>query len=193
MRNPESDGAHDRGAGTFCQLYGEVAGSLHAWAVLRTQRGLKGFLEPSDLVQEVCYRAFVRFATFDMAKGTFRRWVFGIATNVLHEVLDEIAKPGRRGVNAVLSSLDLLESLPDDATSVSRAAARREDLARFLTHLNDLDEADQRLLIYRGLEGLTHSEIATILGESRDTIAKRWQRLVAHLEAFRPPDDLLEP
>jgi DNA-directed RNA polymerase specialized sigma24 family protein len=48
------------------------------------------------------------------------------------------------------------------------------------------------ILIHGGLEGLRHAETATRLGLSRDTVAKRWQRMRAKLERERLPRELLQ-
>jgi RNA polymerase sigma factor (sigma-70 family) len=86
-----------------------------------------------------------------------------------------------------------LANLPDEATSVSRRAARDEGLRRFIDRLQDLDDADRRLLLYRGLEDLSHAEIGGLLHLSRDAVEKRWQRLQKKIEPWAPPADLFLP
>jgi RNA polymerase sigma factor (sigma-70 family) len=175
---------------SFGVLYAEVAPTLVAWASLRVRRALRGFIEPEDLVQEVCCRAYERFHSFDPAKGEFRRWIFGVGNNVLKETLAAAARPAAQAGRMEVSSRDLLDQIPDDITSVSRRIARDETFKMFIEKLDTLDDDDRKLLIYRGLEGLGHAEAAELLGISRDAAEKRWQRLVRRVEDWRPPHDL---
>lgn len=174
----------------FVSLYAEAASTLFAWANLRLRPALRAFLEPEDLVSEICFRAFDRFRTFDPGKGTFRRWLFGIANNVLREALDTFAGPRGRARKPPGWSESPLANLPDEATSVSRRAARDEGLRQFVERLQELDDDDRRLLLYRGLEDLSHSEIGGLLNLSRDAVEKRWQRLQKRIEPWAPPPDL---
>lgn len=176
--------------GSFGKLYADVAPTLVAWASLRVRRALRGFVDIEDLVQEVCCRAYEKFDSFDPAKGEFRRWIFGVANNVLRETLAAAARPTAQAARLDVSSRDLLDQLPDDITSVSRRFARDEELGKFVEKLDGLDDDDRKLLIYRGLEGLGHAEAADLLGISRDAAEKRWQRLVRRVEEWRPPREL---
>jgi RNA polymerase sigma factor (sigma-70 family) len=186
----DAAGGPPPGRGSFGALYAEVAPTLVAWASLRVRRSLRSWVEPEDLVQEVVCRAYDKFANFDPAKGAFRRWIFGVANNVLKETLAAAAKPGAAQARLEVSSRDLLDQLPDDVTSVSRRLARDEALMGFVAKLDGLDDEDRKLIIYRGLEGLGHAEAAELLNISRDAAEKRWQRLVRRVEEWRPPRDL---
>jgi DNA-directed RNA polymerase specialized sigma24 family protein len=55
--------------------------------------------------------------------------------------------------------------------------SRDETLAAFVVHVQTLSDEDRRMLMYRGLEGLPHDEVARLMGLSTDVAAKRWQRL----------------
>ena len=105
------------------------------------------------------------------------------ATNGLAGMLPELIDQHSSGGN-------LLEAVPDDATSVSRRVARNDGLARFIEGLEALDNDDRRLLIYRGLEGLMHEDVAKILDLSVSAVEKRWQRLRARLDSSALPYDL---
>ena len=54
-----------------------------------------------------------------------------------------------------------------------------------------LDEEDQKLFVFCGLEGLSYVEISERTQVHKDTIAKRWQNLRARLGQFALPRDLL--
>ncbi|HTE04849.1 MAG TPA: sigma-70 family RNA polymerase sigma factor [Planctomycetota bacterium] len=167
---------------SFDAVWGRVAPSLFAWASLHIRPALRARLDPEDLLQEVACRGYARFETWDERRGPFRAWIFGIARNVLRDAFRRLShEPGARG--AALPSTELLASLPDMATAHTRAVARDEDVRRFVQRCTELPEEDQRLLMFRGLEGLSHAEVAALLSLSPDAVAKRWQRLCDRLRA----------
>lgn len=167
----------------FSQHYAPVAAALFAWARLRVMGVLRRRLDPEDVVQETLVRAYDRFEVFDPKVGSFRGWMFGIANNVLRELLTERARKPAPAVGAG----DILDLIPADATSISRRAARSEEMKRVISVLEGLDEADQRFFAYRILEELDLAEVARTLGITEAAAEKRWQRLQPRLA------DLLEP
>ncbi len=189
---PSSSDAQSLDSSKFGALFEDVAPALHLWAVLRVRRSLQGVLEPEDLVQEVCFRAYRKFSAFDPARGSFRRWLFGVANFVLKEILADATRRGRRAARPDDSSRDRVAEIPADVTSVSRRVARDENLAAFIVQLGVLEEDDRRLLIYRGLEGLSHTEAAHLLGISADACEKRWQRLITRVTKLGPPPLFVE-
>ena len=178
---------HDPAQG-FGELYARVAPSLYAWASLHLREPLRRRLDPEDLLQEVCCRAYDGFATYDAERAGFRAWIFGIARNVLRHALRQLGRSGAAegGGDAPLSSWS---EVPDTATSITRRVARQEELTRFLERVQRLPEADRMLLMFRGLEGLSHREVGAMLGVEEKTAAKRWDRLCERLreEAALPP------
>lgn len=177
----------------FVEHYRAVAPALFAWAAVRLRRLRQPGIDAEDLVQEVCCRAFDRIRTFDPAQGPFRAWIFGIANNVLREELARIAGSGRVVRQEGGSERSLVADLPDEATSVSRRVARDEALNLLIERLCGLDEDERRLLIYRGIEGLSHADVAQITGLSLEAVQKRWQRLLDRIAHWRPPPDLFVP
>ena len=178
-------------AGAFNEHYAGMASALRAWAVLQCQAVLGRYVEADDLVQEVCFQAYRSYAKFDEARGSFRRWVFGVASHVAADMLRQAARARARGFGP-----DLLGSqaggVPEDATTLSRRVARDEGLLRFLRRVQDLDDDDRKLLLWRGLEGLQLAEVARLIDCSEETAKKRWQRLRARLQQLPAANDLLE-
>ncbi|MFG0317073.1 MAG: sigma-70 family RNA polymerase sigma factor, partial [Planctomycetota bacterium JB042] len=175
----------DLGAARFSARWAEVAPAVFAWASLRVPAPLRPRLDPDDLVQEVCCRAFLGIDRFDPAKGPFRAWAFGIAHHVLQAALFELARgPTVARAPALDEGSRFLDRVPDDATAISRRLARREEFTRFLDVARELDEEDRRLLLLRGLEDLPHEEVARDLGLTPASARKRWERLRARLEGM---------
>ncbi len=170
----------------FADLYARIAPAVFGWASLHVRGPLRARLDPEDLLQEVTCRAYEAFASYDSERGDFRGWVFGIARNVLQKALRQLARPEVSPPSGAPTSS--LSNVPDTATSISQRVARDESLREFVDSVQSWSEADRKLLIHRGLEGLPHDEVARLLGLSAETAAKRWQRLRDRLRT--DPDSL---
>jgi RNA polymerase sigma-70 factor, ECF subfamily len=174
---------HEGDRARFQELYQRLAPALIAWADIRIPTNLRMSLEPEDVAQEVWCRALRSFQGFDPAVTPFRAWLFTIAGNVLLEGFRRTRRHPRSPRTVTESSKVFdLEAVPADATSITRRAARDEDLARFIARVSTLAAEDRRLLVYRGLEALPHQDVARRLGITADSAMKRWQRLRAELE-----------
>lgn len=174
----------------FEESYREVAPSLYAWAALKIRAELRQLLDPEDLCQEVCLRAFLQFDAFDSARASFRTWVFAIARNVLREVLRNLARRERTPGGGLLTT-GFAGAIPDSTTSITRRVARDEQIRAFLDQVAALPEEDRRLLIHRGFEGLEHSEVAALLAITTDSATKRWQRLCERLRQGGLPGGII--
>ncbi len=118
---------------------------------------------------------------YNPAAAPFRSWLFGIANNVLREAARSLA---RLPVGHARIEPDYLDLIPARTTAITTRLARDEALQMFLERLKDWPEAERRLLIYRGLEGLSFREISELLGEAEATVAKRWQRLRERMQGL---------
>jgi RNA polymerase sigma factor (sigma-70 family) len=185
--------AHAGDVERFGQLYERIAPSLYTWAELRIRPELRRWIDPQDVVQEVWCRAWRIFPQFDPATGTFRFWIFRVAKNVLLEALRKLDSPGfkaRSGDGSRPGGVFELGDLPDSATAISRRVAREESLQLFSRWVQSLEDDDRMLLIHHGLEGLSQAEVADRLSIQRETVAKRWQRLLARVAEQKLPRDL---
>lgn len=170
-------------------LYARVAPAIYAWSALRIEPPLSSRLDPEDVVQEVWWRALQAFDRFDPAKGSFRRWVFGIATHVL---IDALRRLGSASAGAPRRETeDVPDDLAAEMTAVSRRVAKDESLGEIVRGLIDLEDEEQKLFITCGLEGRSSKEAAEVLGISADAALKRWQRLRDRLRATLQLDDVL--
>lgn len=174
MTDPEDSDA--AGALGFGAQWEPVAGAVQAWAALQTRGPLGRSVETEDLVQEVCFHAYRSFGSYDPARGEFRPWVFGVASRVAASLLRKAARTRARA-GSVLRLASRADALPAVVTTVSRRVARDEGLQRFVERVHELDEDDRQLLVYRGLEGLAHADVAALLDLTPAQANKRWQRL----------------
>jgi len=182
--NPETDSER------FLRLITNALPSLGLWARLRLEGALRRRLEPEDLVQETCVRAFVSFHNYDAAKGSFRSWVFGIAN---HTLLRELREMHRRGPHAarVLDNSEHgpeLDALTASLTSITSVAIRNEKLQALAAEIERIDEVDRWIVIYRGLEELPFAEVAARVSMHPEAVRTRWRRV---LEQLRGSDGLV--
>lgn len=167
----------------FARRYAPIAPALHAWSRLQVRGVLATTVDADDLVQEVCVQAYRGFASYDPERAPFRSWLFGVAHNVVHTLLRDAARRHARG-DRPEALASRAERLPDEATTISRRVARDEGLAAFVQRLEQLDDDDRRLLMYRGLEGLSHRDVGRLLELPEETVKKRWLRLRDRLAAL---------
>jgi RNA polymerase sigma factor (sigma-70 family) len=171
-------GDHER----FDELYARTAPALYAWAVLRAPASV----DAGDILGEVWLRAVERLRTHDGENYEFRAWIFGIAKNVLLQVLRTRGNDRTRlnsGCGANGLSTNALEHIPESVTSISQRLAREDTVRRFLEYAQLLDTDDRDLLVHCGVEGNTCTEAARRLGLGDEVAAKRWQRLRVELRS----------
>jgi len=180
-------------AEAFAALYRRLAPSLYVWVSLRVLPEIRHRLDPDDIIQEVWYKVCGRLATFDPEIGRFRSWVFGIANNILRDELRKLRR--RTRIARVLENQgakNIVEAIADEATSVTRQVSRNEQIQELLKRSRGLDELDRKLLLFRGLEGLTYAEVARRLELNQDAVESKWRRLRAKLRVHLLPRGLLE-
>lgn len=167
----------------FAKLYGRTAPALHGWAALRIHPELRARLDPDDLVQEVWWRAMDSFGTYDPAKGSFRTWLFRIATNVLLDAFRRLRskRPDDDAAGLKAARRTRPEALIAEGTSICLQVSRNETISRMIAAVSAMDADDRALFVHCALEGLTVGEASPLIGLGEAAGAKRWQRLKARL------------
>ncbi len=180
-------------AEAFALLYRRLAPALYVWVSLRVLPEIRHRLDPEDLVQDVWFSVCSHLDTFDRDIGAFRSWVFGIANNILRDELRKLRR--RKRIAEVLENREtrsIVEALADEATSVTRKVSRNEQIQELLEKSRGLGDLDRKLLLFRGLEGLTLAEVAQRLDLEQDAVESRWRRLRTRLRVHLLPRGLLE-
>lgn len=151
---------------------------LQILARLQLGRGLRGKLDPSDIVQQAILRAHTHLDQFSgRTEAEWLGWLRTILGNVLCSVAREFDAAARNIGREVSfeSSLDesstrLAHLLSTEGSSPSLAAVRAEELCRLAQALVQLPD-DQRLAIEsHHLKGLTVAQTATEMGKSRSAV-----------------------
>ena len=180
----------DGNAESFGHLYEHIAPALMTWAEFRIRPEQRMQVDPSDVVQEVWFRAWRQMDTFDPAATPFRYWIFRIAKNVLLEAVRKGQRTDSTGAGTT-GRIQQLGELQDTMTAVSMRLSRDEGLAAFRAEVAALPEEDRKLVVHCGLEGLPLKEVAGRLTISVEAATKRWQRLRARLAESSLPEHLL--
>lgn len=128
--------------------------------------------EAEDLMQEIMIRAHRGFADLRAAEAG-ATWLFRIAT---HTCLDHLRGRARRPVIDGAADPDALDDAGDDPITLQTTIERREMsecVQRFLVALPD----DYRsVIMLTEIEGLTASEISTLLSVPLTTVKMRLHR-----------------
>lgn len=174
---------------SFSALFERLAPRLYAWASIHILPPLRQRLDPEDLLQEVWFRAFDNFSNYDARKGSFRKWTLGIAYNVLLSELKKLNRsPGKHGNTSESgrqTTQTPLEAIEDPMTSISRRLAKKELMQRFLAKVDSLKAIERQIVLYRGLEGLSHAEVAKRLGMTPEAAESRWRRVRKRLQEIK--------
>lgn len=131
-------------------------------------------VQEQSLAEEVTQEVFVRLwrnaATFTSERGRFASWLLGMTH---HLAIDQVRRRRARP-QAIASTDDLpVQGLPDTRIDVEEEAwmsVRRDVLRRALAQL---PEAQRRVIELAYFNGLTHVEIAALVGDPLGTIKTR--------------------
>jgi len=159
----------------FDQLYRSSVADVYAYVA--TLLGDRAAAE--DVTAAAFERAWKKRRTFDAGRGSPRGWLFGIAR---HAALDEL----RRRKRVLATSEDTADpdalALEDGVDDAMRRATVR-------AALRDLEPRDRELVALKFYAGLSHDEIAEVLGVSPTAAGTRLHRVVTKLrEACHAPD-----
>ncbi len=146
-------------------------------AVLGYLRGQQ-LTDPEDVMGEVFLQAVRDLHRFDGGYAQFRSWLFTIAH---HRMVDERRKVVRRPA---------VEPSPDEELHDLVADASPEDdaVARLTTEeivdlLGDLTDDQRQVLLLRLVGGLSHAEVAEVLGRRRGAVKQLSRRALRALRA----------
>jgi RNA polymerase sigma-70 factor (ECF subfamily) len=167
------EGNRDAFRAAYRELYPRVA----AYAARRCRRRE----DAEDLVARTFHKLLERLQSFDDAKGEALPFVLSIARNLL---IDD-ARARRPGVDLDEVS-ESAAGLIEQRTPL-HALLKDEELRELKSRLDALPAATRELLSLRYGDGLTHRQIAALLGLSEDAVKQRVSRTVRELRATLEP------
>lgn len=182
--------ARDGDPAALSDLLAALAPGLLRMVQLRLEPGLRGRVEPADVVQEALLHATRRFPEW-RAQDTypFPVWLRLLAAQALAEARRRhlgaqkraAQREVGRGVGAGVSSVNAVDFLIASQTSPSLAAGREELRARVIAALEELDVLDREILALRHFEGLSNEDAALELGIEPSAASKRYVRALQRL------------
>ncbi len=131
-----------------------------------------------DLTEETFFRVWRKASLFDERKGSFKTWLFCMATRL---ALNRLKKRARRNARAASLRLDGRE-VDDGSVSPEEAAGASETRDLLRTAMDTLGERDRAVLLLRHFEGLGEGEVARVLGIPKGTVKSRSYYAVKRLK-----------
>jgi len=145
--------------------------------------------EAEELLQETFVRFWQQAARYDARRGSFGSWLLSIAHNLAVDALRQRSRRPQRA-DFLDPSLLALEHA-DEQASAAEAAEVSEIRDRVRRAMAQLPEPQRRAIELAYFAGLTHSEIATVLGEPIGTVKTRLRLAMQKLQLLLR-DHLLE-
>ncbi len=147
----------------FDQMYAEHHRHILAYCLRRTTPA-----EADDAVSDVFAVAWRRRADMPRGEGTLP-WLYGVARRVLSQQRRTSARFVR--LRSKIAAVPDPPPLHPDAVVVQRS-----EYAEVRRAVSQLSEADQEVLLLAAWEGLSHRQIADVLGCSPAAVGKRFSR-----------------
>lgn len=164
-----SDGQLIAGSIQRPELFGVVF-ERHHQAIAGFALRRVGADDAGEVVGDAFERAFRIRERFDPTSASCLPWLYGIASNIVGDRL-------RRARRRERIYLVLGEAPSGDDSDVADDRLVAEQLARTLNRLlGQLAKNDREALLLYALEGLTYSDISTILGIPVGTVGSRIHR-----------------
>ena len=138
---------------------------LHRWARGRLPRAARGAIDTGDIVQEVLIKVIKRIPVFmPRDEAAFQGYLRRALTNRFHDV----ARNAK--VHPAPGPLD--SAWPAFGPSPLELAIGTEGIERYEAALAKLDEKDQRAIVARCEWGMSHEEVAQLLGKNTANAAR---------------------
>ena len=152
----------------FRKLYGEYHQKIYGTAITM----LGNAEDAEDAVQEVFMKIYRNVSHFD-GKSKIGTWIYRIAVNVC---IDYVRRNKVRRAKSVSLEESSLFNLTENGEKADRSVISGEVNQLTKIAITQLSPKLRTVVVLRDLQGLTHSEIAGILGCSKGTVSSRLTR-----------------
>ncbi len=163
-------------AGAFAALYVRYAPTVYA-TVFRVLRDAEA---AEDLRQETFVRLWRQAGRFRADRGALAAWLHRIARNL---AFDELRRQRSRPLRATDDQAVLLDHAVDPRQDVERLVLVRMRGEAALAAMDRLPRSQRRAVELAYVRGLTHREVAEVLGEPLGTVKSRISLGAAKLRA----------
>ena len=132
--------------------------------------------QAEEIAQDVFMTVWTRGSTYRSDRGPFSSWLLSIAHN---RSIDELRKRRRRARYPTLDIDNLRQEPSGNPEEVADAVSQLLDHEMIMEALNKLPAAQKQVIIMAYFQGLTQSEISTVLSTPLGTVKTR-MRLGLH-------------
>src|SRR5262249_4783351 len=139
---------------------------------------LRDRAEAEEAVVDVFHQVWRHAETFDAGRGSVLAWIMTLCRS---RAVDRLRQRGRR--RAALSSDDGLQAMPSPAKRPDDEAGSRLWQVRVLRAPAVLSAGQREAIELAYYEGMSHSEIASRLGEPLGTVKTRIRQGMMQLRA----------
>jgi RNA polymerase sigma-70 factor, ECF subfamily len=177
------------------QAFHEDYQELHRLAEHKLGRGVRGRVNPSDVVQNAWVDAvqryrkgqlpntysvqnWIRFLVIQSVK-TLQRLHLGTSKRTASR---EVSTTGH-GASSIEDGVEFLDLLSESVAGPSTQVAQQEVRTLLLEKVSLLPEHDREILLLRHVEGLSNRECADRLGLTVSAASKRYNRALDELES----------
>ena len=138
---------------------------LQRWAHGRLPRSARGMLDTSDLVQDAVIAAMGRLDAFEARhQGCLQEYLRRAVRNKIIDVIDQHKRRPK--------SVELPETLRDEATSPLERVIGAENVERYDAALERLNPSEREAIVNRLEMQYSYEELATVLGKPTAAAAR---------------------
>lgn len=127
-----------------------------------------------DLTEEVFVRAWEAVPSYKPRKHPFTSWLYRIAHNL---VVDHQRKRWEEPLDETETSNNPSRTIPPE-----ELVALRQDVVMLVGAVQQLEDEEQEVLILRFVEGLSHREVAAVIGKSEGASRVIQHRALSRLQ-----------
>lgn len=160
--------ARRRDPDAFAQLYESHLPRIYRYVYYR----VRSEAEAEDIAEQVFLRAWETIERYEQRGAPFAAWLYRLAHNL---VVDHY-----RGHRPSVS-LDDIGDTPESGIDVSELVEIALDVAEVRAALALLNTEHQQVLILRFIEGLSHAQVAIVIGKSEGATRVVQHRALAAL------------
>jgi len=155
------------GTSEFGALYDKYIKKIYDFVYYKTMHKQTA----EDLVSDVFMKALEKIDLFDEKKGTFNSWIYRIARNT---VIDYY-----RTKKSELNIEDVWDLSSNENIDLDTDA--RMKIEKIQEHLSKLKSEQRDIIVMRLWQGMSHAEIAQVLGKSESSIKMMYSRVMSQM------------
>ena len=162
--------AQEGDAEAFGVLYARYLDPIYRYVYYRVD----SMETAEDLTEEVFVRAWEALPGYEIRKYPFKSWLYRIAHN---RVIDH-----RRKRRPAAIDDEVLQRIPEASTPPEQLVVDGQNAEALQEAVQQLAEEEQQVVILRFVEGLSHREVAEIIGKSEEASRVIQYRAIQRLQ-----------